>query len=497
MSESFILPANKDYKRAYKARALPVSPIYQSKEVEMKDKRFVLVGQYLLHRSPLVSHFDVVDCKFQSVDDEIAKQVHDIIIKMQLVYCLQPLLGPIEAQNEIQQNIQHGIDEMLIGQADLANITFALHELVDQTATLRMQSVINGPVLEQFLRKWDVFWTLYEERSLVLRRMLPQLVKRINKFQDATEREQQLFTAILDEGHMLQDIFSYLASGQETLFETIDHFLEWSYKLGRIDSVTKPAVSLSLYEKATYKMLKALLIFSYWIVIPFTLLMFVIEGFLFSILVFPATVLVVYRPVYKQFIKRIQLKKAAKLEVSNKERLAELQRDTNTLLTHKGQTGQTEQTEQTESKELYSVKGAYTNISLAVLYFGVVILGVLMVLRYMYDFNINTIVLVSVGTVTVVISFSLPYMKISYKTLTLLEDGLLLGKFKVYSNLINEITWNKESGSVKIKHADNDVDTSLIIDKKDRQQTEEALKAWVELTNIPFRELKKGKSPTS
>ncbi|WP_062051076.1 hypothetical protein [Bacillus sp. JCM 19034] len=488
-------PARKKYKKAYKSKSLPVYPIFQSQEVEIRGQRFVMVGQYLLPHSPFFSRFDLLDQQLTSINHEAGKEVYEILARLQVMPLMQKLKAPLEAQKGMEiENIQNEIDEVLVGHSNITRMVLALEQLSDYAVSLRGKPILEECDHEPFQEKWQAFWTLYEERSSYLRRMSPQFVEKKSLFQEATQAEQKLFSALLEEAWVLNQLFTCLAPSEEAQFNTIDELIEWSYKLGRINPGDELDVALTKFEWISYKPLKLLLLFFYWIVMPLILIIFVIE-FTFEVLLFPAIVLFLYRPMYNQFVKRLQLQKSAKVERINQERLKEIEFDQPNLseqMPSPDTKSSKKQASQQESKELFSVNGTVLNYALMAFYFTFASL----ILTLFFGFtngwgNTETKVTLIVTIILGVFSICLPYLRLSVRKITLQDDGLLLGKFKVYAKLINEVIWDKESGQITIKHADHDVDTSLIINKAMRKQTEEELRNWIDVVDVPYREGKK------
>ena len=94
----------------------------------------------------------------------------------------------------------------------------------------------------------------------------------------------------------------------------INELIQTNYELGRVDQETESEIKLTAYDRMTHNVLSFLLKAVFWVILPFILLIFITEGFDFSILLFPAMVVFIYIPIYKQNEKRVRMKVMLRLE---------------------------------------------------------------------------------------------------------------------------------------------------------------------------------------
>ena len=67
----------------------------------------------------------------------------------------------------------------------------------------------------------------------------------------------------------------------------INELIQTNHELGRVDQETESEIKLTAYDRMTHNVLSFLLKAVFWVILPFILLIFITEGFDFSILLFP------------------------------------------------------------------------------------------------------------------------------------------------------------------------------------------------------------------
>src|SRR5699024_4638453 len=164
------------YKKAYKQHYDKLYPLYKSKEVEIEDNIYVLVGQWRLKEYPLLSDFDIFDENGMSASESIGLKIHDYIAKISITKStLSNLQDTFTKQHEksipsgdIKEVFAIDDEEIAILTKSLKTAIEALNALIDLVDTLFKKEQWDENDILTLERKWNDFLDEYEPRACVL-----------------------------------------------------------------------------------------------------------------------------------------------------------------------------------------------------------------------------------------------------------------------------------------------------------------------------------------
>lgn len=283
-------------KKVFRHRKIPLFPLYESKRIEVNGERYTVVDQFIVPDLPLFSRFDVLDQEGNSVNDDIANKVFTYISLLLIIDHFHLLIDPLKRQKSASIDVLKD-DEMILVHKQSGEMLDRLRQLMNESQNIKSESD-----LLRFIQQWNIFWESYRPRAELLIHFYSQ--------KESMAKADKPTQTILDEAEIIHNLFSFPSRYEEIITLNMKELIQIYYELGRMcqnqDITTN--VKLKRYEKIGHSFLSFLLKVVLWVVIPFILLIFILEEFDFSLLIFPAMVVFVYIPIFKQNENRLRIK---------------------------------------------------------------------------------------------------------------------------------------------------------------------------------------------
>lgn len=489
--------AKKKYRKAFRAHMLEIFPLYQSKKVEIAGQRYTVIGQFLLEGSPLYTQFDVVNEYCESTDKESGKQIFLFVTMHQIASTVFPTLQNLLEEQRKRQDPSattaienNDLKFLLSTKGELDKIIHSLEVTVEQARQMQKVNIWSESDLEALQQKWNVCWEIYAKRMEPLLR-LAVLAKKDERLLLASMSvaEQQWIKALLREASLIAQLSSSLAPTEEPIFKRMDELMEASYQLGRVTQQETPTIKLKSSEKVLYRLLTFFMKCFFFVIFPLILLIVMIDGFSYSLLFLPGMYIFVYSPIFKQYKQKLQRQKSFEIQLKNKQLLFPVNG-----FDSKEALKKPTSPEILNTKEMYSVKGSLLNIGLAAMYVTISIFVVMICFWFVSGWGNETKITLIITIIAAVFSMLLPYLKISQKQITLYDNYVVIGKSQFYANQIKEVIWDEQKGNLKLEHTDHDVSSELVINKEERKKTTAALREWIHVIKLPYKEITQDES---
>ena len=263
------------YKKAYKQHYDKLYPLYKSKEVEIEDNIYVLVGQWRLKEYPLLSDFDIFDENGISAGESIGQMIHSYIGKITMTKnTLSNLQDPFTKQLEetiLPARIKEAFaikDEeiaLLTKSLNMANKT--LNVLIDLVNTLLKKEQWDENDIITLEGKWNNFLYEYKPRACVLLDVCKQNLK---QKRENAYFENKLVNSLWEEAEIIYDAYKLFSPlGASVGRFTVEELIKHNYQYGRFRQNDNPMERTNKLGRALYWFVLYFYRFSVWVFIPF------------------------------------------------------------------------------------------------------------------------------------------------------------------------------------------------------------------------------------
>ena len=491
-----VVKANRKNKKAFQLHRLRVFPIYQTRQIEWEDQKYTLVGQMVFQDSPLFTRFDVLDRQGKSATRQIGKQVHTYIAMLQVTSYLQMLKAPLDNQkgavinaHMLRQNFQLIDDDEEIKKLQEINeeTLESFRRLQESAAHLLDNDIWTKSNLDEFEQQWNVFWNIYESRIQPLLALYSQVENK------KVTLEQEWLKAILQEAEMIYRFFSSTIPTKKPTATDINELIQTNHELGRVDQETESEIKLTAYDRMTHNVLSFLLKAVFWVILPFILLIFITEGFDFSILLFPAMVVFIYIPIFKQNEKRVRMKVMLRLEKHRNETINKqllVNDHSKTVSSQAGVLHRYRAVEKKEQADQFEAKAISLNMASAGFFVTLISFFITIVQWWTHGWDSIAKSLLYVSIFLLAFSCWLPYSKWVRRRVVITEDTIIVGKRTINVGEIQKVVCEGNGRVIDLHIVYQKEAVQIRIEDEYQLDTEDTLKKWCKKLSVPFEEKK-------
>lgn len=242
--------------------------------------------------------------------------------------------------------------------------------------------------------------------------------------------------------------------------------------------IKRHSAHLTRTEKISYKIFSFVHLFSLWIVIPFILLIFIVDGFNIALLSFLGLIIIMYMPMANQYEKMLLVKLESRLK-----RAIERPNIKNDEGSHKIH-------ESIENeKVLFEANSISLNTSARPMYLTIslVMLTVLFFWSHGWQ-SLITKILFYVTIVSVAFTVWFPYSSFVKRKVKMGEDSVWIGRKMIYVNEISHVV-SRTSGTMIEFHLVHSKEAEQVrIENEEQIEARDFIKKWCAEREISFTE---------
>lgn len=228
---------------------------------------------------------------------------------------------------------------------------------------------------------------------------------------------------------------------------------------------------LTTFERMTLRILTFFYKSIFWFFIPLTIIIFIVDGFNISIIVFLCIVLFIFIPIYKQNEKRlktlIQIRMEKEKDDENEKISSEIQKST-------------------EENMIESIS-MNVGINSFLGTFCSLIITILFIWSHGWSSSITRFFIV-LTIFLLAVSIWLPYSPFLKREISVANEMIRVGKRLLHKKEILQMEYDECSGELNVHLTYTNEPLKLLVEKKDRALAKEVLHQWCEREHIVFVE---------
>ncbi|ARK31989.1 hypothetical protein [Halalkalibacter krulwichiae] len=414
--------AKSKYKKAYAPYHLSVFPLIQSKWVELTNGKAAVVGNSRNPAKESFLRFMVVDEQGQQLKGEEAKAVHRVIAILQSYERLEMLKSSLTKADR--------------GQSTNNELIFLIDQLCQIVGESKEQTVLTKGSVENLFHQWDAFWRAY---------------------QDWTWRQNETI-ASEQEKELVSELIASFVPWENELTMDLNQAILSNYEQAQIKNPPTENVNLSMFNKMLLNTFTSLMRFVFFVVNPLLFILFLTEGFDFSILMFPAISILVYFP----------LLQTSRTFYQNR-----------TFYLVKGSL-EKERGPKSDAR----IIGQVIDYAGVPMFIGLPLIAIGIVLMIMQGLSTGTIFMLSLGCFFLFVGIVLMYSPVTRKSITFTEDMILYGKQEVFLTDITKVIYHPKSRMIRLQRTNSM--PSMVVIKSEEEKAIMAVESWAERVNLPF-----------
>ena len=240
--------------KSFKPVAIPGFRVTQTKYITYKGELYCIIG-HKNFRSPLYTHFDVINSYGERASEEVGLVVYQYISMLALTQYMNDLNKWLEPRGEISEQTRT-IEAQLkqYNGEDLSGLLDEQKQILErfEAVFLKAKKVLraNEWTTKQFndiQRSWRRFWTLYEKR-------LPKLFNYrtfILNHQLSSELEDQQTSYLFAEANAMHQLLVDMIPTEQPIITNVNDLIQLNYELGRkktaVNELVKPSENFSFH----------------------------------------------------------------------------------------------------------------------------------------------------------------------------------------------------------------------------------------------------------
>lgn len=279
-------------RKFFQIHAFPAVKVSQSHFMTVDGKAYAIVGQHVL-RSPVFSHFDVLDHTGQRADDQTAETVYAHVSMLQLTTYIEQMKDKIQQSsvNERKPNNKRWMDED-IGELtrlkfkaeygeDLNDVQRENERMLTLLQELTMQSERVSKLdhwivddFQDFYRAWNAFWKAYQQRMALLFKFREFLMeKNIDEEGMTGSGLRQVYL----EANAMHQLFAQSIPVSIPFITDVDDWILFMAQLGRVHPDNKRDPGVKPFWRFLYRFFKQTYKLILWFIFPVSIILAIAE----------------------------------------------------------------------------------------------------------------------------------------------------------------------------------------------------------------------------
>lgn len=480
-----------EYKNDFKKYSYPIHPVVNTRPINVKGKPYRMIGQIMLS-VPFFTNFKIINDEGTEANPSIRKKVHALISKLEITGHLTSLknylmnqkeAGYINDTNNLTQTFLDKYGKSLNNLIEEADGVLSLFNKMEALASeLGTLEELSSEQFDLFLKAWDSFWEIYEQRMHLLFTFRSFVIEEhaVHLLEETTLND------LFNESQLLDQLYTESMSTETPLFTSIEDLIQLNLELGYVkeNNDTESSI-LSRGENFARKSLAAVAKFFLLFLIPLGILLSIFGVISFYLLLFIGVItLILY---LSKMTETVQLSQTISKRIKEK-RADEL--STQPIISTKYPAAyKLYENQLKEGDKGFSFATVFISPSRYILGFGI---GILIMGLGIANSGAESVKYApgyfTVGLLLIILSQLLQRTKVLERKMKLDKDALILGKRNYPLMNVEYIKVNKKGTKLKLKVNFNNRPMKLAILEKNRSEVIMQLKEWCKLKEISFIE---------